>query len=149
MTGAAGAGLKGALGKGTVKQSLGQYFGIPTGGAAQAPQPTLQYRTNMTDSELLRAFPAVDGAPGVAATTQSPGMMASILGFAQKNPQVVQGIAGGVADVIGSAQERAVAERRLQLEEQAMRQDAERKARLAQLVMPMYQYEVSRFGGGR
>lgn len=151
VAGAAGAGLKGGLGSGTVKQSLGKYFGLPSAGAAQPAPAGLPSAAKpfemMTDAEKMAYFSG--GSAPAAAPAAQPSVAASLLGFAQKNPAVVQGIAGGAADVIGSAQERAVQERRLQLEEQAMRTENERKARLAELLMPMFQYEASRAGGSR
>jgi hypothetical protein len=68
---------------------------------------------------------------------------------AVQRPEVLAPLAGGVADVLGSAQDRAVQERRIQLEEEQMRQERERQERLAQLLMPLFQQQVSQYGGRR
>lgn len=77
-----------------------------------------------------------------------PGMMSRLLTTVQK-PEVLAPLAGGVADVIGSAQDRAVRERQLALEEERMRRERESQERLAQLLMPLFQQTASQYGRTR
>jgi len=97
---------------------------------------------------LPAALPEAASAAVEAAAKSSPTMLQRLLTTIQK-PEVLAPLAGGVADVIGSAQDRAVQERRIQLEEEQMRREQERQERLAQLLMPLFQQQVSQFGGQR
>lgn len=64
-------------------------------------------------------------------------------------PEVLAPVSGAVADVIGSAQDRAVRERQLALEEERMRRERESQERLAQLLMPLFQQTASQYGRTR
>ena len=57
--------------------------------------------------------------------------------------------AGAVADVFGSMQDRATKEAQVRLEEQQMRMENERRARLAELLMPLFQQQVTQYAGRR
>jgi hypothetical protein len=59
-----------------------------------------------------------------------------LLDFAKKNPGIVQGVTGGVADVIGSSMTAGAANRRLDLEERELRRRQEEANRLAAMFMP-------------
>ena len=118
--------------------------GMPAGPAPGQVMATPNYGAQI-GTEMAAAAPA---APVTAATTAAPTTIQKLLAAVQK-PEVLAPLAGGVADVIGSAQDRAVQERRIQLEEEQMRQERERQERLAQLLMPLFQQQVSQFGGRR
>lgn len=78
-----------------------------------------------------------------------PSTLSRLLGFARENAPLVQGVTGAAADVIGSAQDRAVRERQLALEEERMRRERESQERLAQLLMPLFQQTASQYGRTR
>jgi len=81
--------------------------------------------------------------------TPEPTMMSRLLGFARENAPIVQGVTGAAADVIGSYQDRAVREQQLKMQEEQMRRERESQERLAQLLMPLFQQQVSQYGQPR
>jgi len=89
-------------------------------------------------------------APAVKAPTENPkdGTLSSLFG-ALKKPEVLAPAAGAVADVFGSMQDRATKEAQVRLEEQQMQMENERRARLAQLLMPLFQQQVTQYAGRR
>lgn len=82
-------------------------------------------------------------------STKPPTMMSRLLGFARENAPIVQGVTGAAADVIGSYQDRAVREQQLKMQEEQMRRERESQERLAQLLMPLFQQQVSQYGQPR
>lgn len=108
----------------------------PARGAPATPAPTVP---SITPAPTPMNMPVPD---------TKPGMMSRLLTTVQK-PEVLAPLAGGVADVIGSAQDRAVRERQLALEEERMRRERESQERLAQLLMPLFQQTASQYGRTR
>ena len=108
----------------------------PARGVPATPAPTVP---SITPAPTPMNMPVPD---------TKPGMMSRLLTTVQK-PEVLAPLAGGVADVIGSAQDRAVRERQLALEEERMRRERESQERLAQLLMPLFQQTASQYGRTR
>jgi hypothetical protein len=75
--------------------------------------------------------------------------MSKVLGFAKENAPLIQGVTGGVSNVIGSKLEADAANRRYDLDEEMFREEQARKDRLAQLLMPMFQQQVQQYGAQR
>lgn len=96
--------------------------------------------------------PSITPAPtpmNMPAPDTKPSTLSRLLGFARENAPLVQGVTGAAADVIGSAQDRAVRERQLKLEEERMRREQESQERLAQLLMPLFQQTARQYGRTR
>ncbi len=144
LTGAALGSLGGGLRPAAAPAPAAPAPRMPAGPAPGQVMATPNYGAQI-GTEMAAAAPA---APVTAATTTAPTTIQKLLAAVQK-PEVLAPLAGGVADVIGSAQDRAVQERRIQLEEEQMRREQERQERLAQLLMPLFQQQVSQFGGRR
>jgi hypothetical protein len=134
----AGTGLKGTLagaGRGAM-QEAGGYVGMGGGETPPKPQRVPSDRGGYVDI-------------GGTAAAPKDTAMSKVLGFAQKNAPLIQGVAGGVSDVIGSRITADVANRRLDLEEQQVREEQARRDRLAQLLMPMFQQQAQQYGSQR
>jgi hypothetical protein len=98
------------------------------------------------------AAPVTGAAAGAAAgggTSEAKPNALSSLFNALKKPEVLAPAAGAVADVFGSMQDRATKEAQVRLEEQQMRMENERRARLAELLMPLFQQQVTQYAGRR
>jgi hypothetical protein len=98
------------------------------------------------------AAPVTGAATGAAAgggTSEAKPNALSSLFNALKKPEVLAPAAGAVADVFGSMQDRATKEAQVRLEEQQMRMENERRARLAELLMPLFQQQVTQYAGRR
>lgn len=146
LTGAALGSLGGGLRPAAAPPPAAPAPRMPAGPAPGQVMATPNYGAQI-GTEMAAAAPAVTPA-ATSAAAAAPTMMQKLLAAVQK-PEVLAPLAGGVADVIGSAQDRAVQERRIQLEEEQMRREQERQERLAQLLMPLFQQQVSQFGGQR
>lgn len=109
----------------------------PARGVPATPAPTVP---SITPATTPMNMPVPD---------TKPSTLSRLLGFARENAPLVQGVAGAAADVIGSAQDRAVRERQLTLEEERMRRERESQERLAQLLMPLFQQTASQYGRTR
>jgi hypothetical protein len=150
-TAMAGAGAAGA-GAG---QAAGQMASQAAGAAARAPMPPMGAGTTGMAARAPGAISPPPMGGGMPAPTPvpppQPGRMASMLGgageaikgagsgildFAKKNPALVQGVAGGVADVIGSSMQAAPANRRVEMEEEELRRRQAEANRLAAMFMP-------------
>ncbi len=139
----------------------------PTPGAPVAPggggmpRSVLESRREQADILNLARSQQPMGVTPVAAPTPAPTsmlnqtrtpeptMMSRLLGFARENAPIVQGVTGAAADVIGSYQDRAVREQQLKMQEEQMRRERESQERLAQLLMPLFQQQVSQYGQPR
>lgn len=133
--------------------SLGEKFSpLKPSMGAPAPATTPMATPAATPMATPAATPAATSVATAGATVPTPpvkpGMMSRLLTTVQK-PEVLAPLAGSVADVIGSAQDRAVQERRLKLEEEQVRREQERQERLAQLLMPLFQQTASQYGRTR
>lgn len=121
---------------------------MQSGRAMPAPTPSITSASTatsrMTDVPGLR-FEDIANA-NVVGTPRSLGSRAM---SALLQPEVLAPVSGAVADVIGSAQDRAVRERQLALEEERMRRERESQERLAQLLMPLFQQTASQYGRTR
>lgn len=121
---------------------------MQSGRAMPAPTPSITSASTatsrMTDVPGLR-FEDITNA-NVIRTPRSLGSRAM---SALLQPEVLAPVSGAVADVIGSAQDRAVRERQLALEEERMRRERESQERLAQLLMPLFQQTASQYGRTR
>jgi hypothetical protein len=121
---------------------------MQSGRAMPAPTPSITSASTatsrMTDVPGLR-FEDIANA-NVVGTPRSLGSRAM---SALLQPEVLAPVSGAVADVIGSAQDRAVRERQLALEEERMRREQESQERLAQLLMPLFQQTASQYGRTR
>ncbi len=121
---------------------------MQSGRAMPAPAPSITSASTatsrMTDVPGLR-FEDIANA-NVVGTPRSLGSRAM---SALLQPEVLAPVSGAVADVIGSAQDRAVRERQLALEEERMRRERESQERLAQLLMPLFQQTASQYGRTR
>jgi len=117
-------------------------FGQPVGGAGGL-KPISGVGSMARSADALQTARGVIGGAGQVAQAAAPPTMRSLL----TNPQVLAGLAGGAADVIGSAQNRAVQEQQLKQQQQQFQQtfdvnEAERKRqqeqanRLAALFIP-------------
>ena len=82
-------------------------------------------------------------------STKPPTMMSRLLGFARENAPIVQGVTGAAADVIGSYMDRDTREQQLEMQKEQMRRERESQERLAQLLMPLFQQQVSQYGQPR
>jgi len=82
-------------------------------------------------------------------STKPPTMMSRLLGFARENAPIVQGVTGAAADVIGSYMDRDTREQQLEMQREQMRRERESQERLAQLLMPLFQQQVSQYGQPR
>lgn len=130
-------------------------------GGGGMPRSVLESRREQADIlNLARSQQPMGGTPVAAPTpaptsmldqtgTPRPTMMSRLLGFARENAPIVQGVTGAAADVIGSYQDRAVREQQLKMQEEQMRRDRESQERLAQLLMPLFQQQVSQYGQPR
>jgi hypothetical protein len=159
--GAATGAALGGLG-GTARGKLGEMLGgrtasagalkpmvAPTGpsvGPAATPMGSVGSTTTPATAPAIA--PVAAAAPTVPAESPKPGMLSRLLTTAQK-PEVLAPLVGGVADVLGSAQDRAVKERQVKLEEEQLRMEQERKARMAELLMPLFQQQVTQYAGRR
>ena len=81
--------------------------------------------------------------------TPEPTMMSRLLGFARENAPIVQGVTGAAADVIGSYMDRDTREQQLEMQREQMLRERESQERLAQLLMPLFQQQVSQYGQPR
>lgn len=70
--------------------------------------------------------------------TRGPGLGRSILQGAKEYAPLIQATAGPVANVIGQRMEQS-------LEEEKMKREQDAKNRLAQLLMPMFQYQMQQY----
>jgi hypothetical protein len=125
--------------------SLGKYAGGKVGigqGAAQAEAAKAAAGKAVGNMGL-------ENVANANVTATKPSAMQSVLGFARENAPLIQGVAGGTADVIGAKLEADVANRRYDLEEQQMREEQARRDRLAQLLMPMFQQQAQQYGAQR
>ena len=123
--------------------------------APMAPMPSMGAGATSVAARAPQAISAPSVVGGMPAPTPvppaQPGMMSGLLSgagqkaasigsglldFAKKNPGIVQGVTGGVADVIGSSMTAGAANRRVELEEQELRRRQEEANRLAALFMP-------------
>lgn len=124
----------------------------PTGmSVATAARPT---GITSVPTSASAALPAVQPGPGplgrmLGAAGRGAASLAGGVVEQLKKPEVLASVAGGAADVIGSSQDRAVQEQRLKLEEEQMRLERERQERLAQLLMPLFQQQVSQYSSTR
>lgn len=130
-------------------------------GGGGMPRNVLESRREQADILNLARSQQPMGVTPVAAPTPAPTsmldqtgtprptMMSRLLGFARENAPIVQGVTGAAADVIGSYQDRAVREQQLKMQEEQMRRDRESQERLAQLLMPLFQQQVSQYGQPR
>ena len=120
--------------------------GASTGGvAAAAPAPITR-----VPMSAQAALPPVPPPPSLLRRTLSAGADITSGAFnALKKPEVLAPAAGAVADVFGSMQDRATKEAQVRLEEQQMRMENERRARLAELLMPLFQQQVTQYAGRR
>ena len=117
----------------------------PSVGSVQTGMGTAGATT--TPAAVAAATPV---APAVTVPTENPkGGALSSLFNALKKPEVLAPAAGAVADVFGSMQDRATKEAQVRLEEQQMRMENERRARLAELLMPLFQQQVTQYAGRR
>lgn len=118
----------------------------PSVGSAATPMGSVGSTTTPATAPAIA--PVAAAAPTVPAESPKPGMLSRLLTTAQK-PEVLAPLVGGVADVLGSAQDRAVKERQVKLEEEQLRMEQERKARMAELLMPLFQQQVTQYAGRR
>ena len=125
-----------------IGQQVAGGVGGGTGGMSQMFTPSAA--SSRIGTMTTAAAPAVSAAPD----TPKPGMMSRLLTTVQK-PEVLAPLAGGVADVLGAAQDRAAKERQVKLEERQMQLEQERQARLAQLLMPLFEQQIGRAGRTR
>ena len=121
---------------------------MQSGRALPAPTPSITSASTATSR-----MPAVPGLRyediANANVVGTPRSLGSRTMSALLQPEVLAPLAGSVADVIGSAQDRAVQERRLKLEKEQVRREQERQERLAQLLMPLFQQTASQYGRTR
>jgi len=82
--------------------------------------------------------PAAGGMSGLLSGVgqRAASVGSGIMDFARRNPAIVQGVAGGAADVIGASMQAAPAARRVEMEEQELRRRQDEANRLAAMFMP-------------
>lgn len=133
---------------------------VPGAAPVPTPAPATPATGSMTrpitsvPTSASAALPAVQPGPGplgrmLGAAGRGAASLAGGVVEQLKKPEVLAGVAGGVSDVIGSRMQADVQEQRLKLEEEQMRLERERQERLAQLLMPLFQQQVSQYSSTR
>jgi hypothetical protein len=102
--------------------------------------PTAPATSRITDVPGLRLEDIAN-----ANVVETPRSIGSRAMSALLQPNVLAPVAGGVADVIGSYQDRLAKQEEIRLKEEQMKREQEAQARLAQLLMPMFQQTVRQY----
>lgn len=117
-------------------------------GSIARPSPVMSVPTSAYMDIPLPPEPSKFGqllrATGRGAANVASGVVEQL-----KKPEVLAPLAGGVADVLGAAQDRAAKQAEVRLKEQELRLEQERQARLAQLLMPLFEQQIGRAGRTR